>query len=225
MFPESAGNGPLLIRRSLVRVQPGALDESPQRPEIEIAIRSGDKACRLLGQRIGQRLTSDLLADAPLVFPQISEALALDVRHLAFDGSRPHVKVRRAIGPDGMDRPKSEHGVRDARCRTTRTELRRHVAGLTPVVAAVEKKWGRLAFPSITGTRSSQGVFHARRVCVHARRRLRRAARARRRAGRLHVWHGRLSRVRLFRECCRSARWQGVRAPSLPRSLATADSA
>lgn len=47
---------------------------------------------------------------------RISEALALDVRHLALNGSRPHVKVRRAIGPDGMDRPKSEHASATYRC-------------------------------------------------------------------------------------------------------------
>ena len=44
---------------------------------------------------------------------RISEILALDVRHLQLDGSQPHVKVRRAWGRYGMDRPKSTHGVRE----------------------------------------------------------------------------------------------------------------
>lgn len=83
---------------------------------------------------------------------RISEALALDVRHLQLDGSRPHMKVRRALGPDGMDRPKSKHGVRDVPIpAAVVSELRRHVAGLDPVSPATEKQWGRLAFPSATG--------------------------------------------------------------------------
>ena len=83
---------------------------------------------------------------------RISEALALDVRHLALDGSKPHVKVRRAIGPDGFDRPKSEHGVRDLPIAAGLVqELRRHVAALMEPLDHVEREWGRLAFPSVTG--------------------------------------------------------------------------
>lgn len=83
---------------------------------------------------------------------RISEALALDVRHLALDGSRPHVKVRRAIGLDGFDRPKSEHGVRDLPIPAALVhELREHLAALPEPPAEVVREWGRLVFPSLTG--------------------------------------------------------------------------
>jgi integrase len=83
---------------------------------------------------------------------RISEALALDVRHLVLNGSRPHVKIRRAIGPDGFDRPKSEHGVRDVPLPQPLVhELRSHVAGLAAPPADVAAEWGTLAFPSVTG--------------------------------------------------------------------------
>jgi integrase len=84
---------------------------------------------------------------------RISEALALDVRHLILAGARPHVKVRRAYGPDGMDRPKSRHGVRELPLPQPLVhELRVYVAGLQEVPADVAQKWGRLAFPSAAGT-------------------------------------------------------------------------
>ena len=84
---------------------------------------------------------------------RVSEALALDVRHLALTGSRPHVKVRRALGPDGMDRPKSRHGVRDLPLpQPVVHELRQHLAGLPTVPKAIEDAHGRLAFPSSVGT-------------------------------------------------------------------------
>jgi len=84
---------------------------------------------------------------------RISEALALDVKHLSLTGSRPHVKVRRGLGPDGMDRPKSKHGVRDLPLpQPVVHELREHLARLSDHGSAIEAKHGRLAFPSTIGT-------------------------------------------------------------------------
>lgn len=88
---------------------------------------------------------------------RISEALALDVKHVALTGSRPHVKVRRAYGRDGMDRPKSEHGVRDIPLPQSLVhELREHIASLPEPSPTMVKKWGHLLFPSATGAPMSQ---------------------------------------------------------------------
>ncbi|MGI8731099.1 MAG: tyrosine-type recombinase/integrase [Solirubrobacteraceae bacterium] len=84
---------------------------------------------------------------------RVSEAIALDVAHLQLNGSRPHVKVRRAYGRDGMDRPKSEHGVRDVPLPAALVQqLRAHIAALPALPVDVERKWGRLVFPSSVGT-------------------------------------------------------------------------
>jgi len=84
---------------------------------------------------------------------RISEALALDVRHLVLDGSRPHLKVRRAIGPDGFDRPKSKYGVRDIPLpQSIVYDLRAHVAALPALAPDVESECGRLVFASPSGT-------------------------------------------------------------------------
>ena len=84
---------------------------------------------------------------------RVSEAIALDVAHLQLDGSRPHVKVRRAHGRDGMDRPKSEHGVRDVPLPASLVhELRAHIASSPTAPAEAMRKWGRLVFPSAVGT-------------------------------------------------------------------------
>jgi integrase len=44
---------------------------------------------------------------------RISEAVAVQWRHMALNGSRPHVKVRRALVRDRLHPPKSRHGKRD----------------------------------------------------------------------------------------------------------------
>lgn len=91
---------------------------------------------------------------------RISEALALDVEHLRLDGSRPHVRVRRAMTFERrggkvvpmFGRPKSEYGSRDVPLSPELVDvLRGHVARLPTPVDAVAAQWGRLAFPSITG--------------------------------------------------------------------------
>jgi len=69
------------------------------------------------------------------------------------DGPRPVVKVRRAYGSHGFDRPKSRHGVRDVPLpHSVVRELREHLAHLPEPPEATVEKWGRLAFPSSTGT-------------------------------------------------------------------------
>lgn len=102
---------------------------------------------------------------------RVSEALAPDVRHIHLDGSRPHVKVRRAIGAapaDGkrvpkLDRPKSAYGVRDVPLPESLVpELRQQVVKVGPVPAALEAQWGRLVFPSITGTPMDPGNLRSR---------------------------------------------------------------
>jgi integrase len=63
------------------------------------------------------------------------------------------VKVRRAHGRDGMDRPKSEHGVRDVPLPAALVhELREHIAALPAPPAETLRVWGRLVFPSAVGT-------------------------------------------------------------------------
>ncbi len=114
------------------------------------ALTRGEIAAFLLVVHPAWRVFFRLLAATGL---RVSEALALDRQHLSLTGSRPHVKVRRALGPDGMDRPKSKHGVRDVPLPASLVhELREHLAGLPEPAPSVEAKHGRLAFPSTTGT-------------------------------------------------------------------------
>lgn len=95
---------------------------------------------------------------------RVSEALALTVDHFVLDGSRPHVKVRRAFtARGGMDRPKSKHGHREVPLsHSLVSELRRHFNGLPEPDNRVVEKWGRLAFPSSKGTPMSQGNLRRR---------------------------------------------------------------
>ena len=55
------------------------------------------------------RLLGELIASTGL---RISEAIALQRKHLALDGSRPHLKVRRAIVRGRIVPPKTRHGRR-----------------------------------------------------------------------------------------------------------------
>lgn len=59
---------------------------------------------------VRHRTLLELLAGSGL---RISEALALERRHLALDGERPHVRVRRALVRGRTSPPKSRHGRRD----------------------------------------------------------------------------------------------------------------
>lgn len=98
---------------------------------------------------------------------RVGEALALDVAHLRLDGARPHVRVRRALGAERragvltlvLGPPKTRHGHRDVPLPLALAdELRAHVARL-PEAHPV---WGRLAFPSETGTPARYENLHRR---------------------------------------------------------------
>lgn len=102
---------------------------------------------------------------------RISEALALDVEHLRLDGSRPHIRVRRALTIERRDgkvvpkfgRPKSEHAVRDVPLAPELVrDLRGHIAALAPPAADVAVEWGHLAFPSLTGGPMDPGNLRRR---------------------------------------------------------------
>jgi integrase len=56
------------------------------------------------------RLFFRLLAATGL---RISEAVALQWRHVALDGDRPHIKVRRGLVRNRFEPPKSKHGRRE----------------------------------------------------------------------------------------------------------------
>jgi integrase len=78
---------------------------------------------------------------------RISEARALQWRHVHLDGSRPYVKVRRALVKGHMGKPKSKYGKREIPLHNDMVlALRRHHK---------DTEWpGRLdiVFPSLTGT-------------------------------------------------------------------------
>src|SRR3954451_5105794 len=100
------------------------------------------------------RLLFQLLASTGL---RISEALALQWRHLQLDGDRPHVKVRRAIVKGVMGPPKSKHGRREV---PLSAEL---VTGLRAHRAASE--WpgtADLVFPALGGGVTDQSNLRRR---------------------------------------------------------------
>jgi integrase len=77
---------------------------------------------------------------------RISEATALEWRHLALDGDRPHVKVRRAIVRGQVGAPKSKYGRRDVRLPND------FVSTLRKRKTEREGKPGDLVFASERGT-------------------------------------------------------------------------
>jgi len=84
---------------------------------------------------------------------------------LALDGSRPMVKVRRAVDKAGrtMDRPKSEHGARDVPLpHALVVELRAHLARRPEPPADAQRRYGRLVFPSNIGTPMAQNNVRRR---------------------------------------------------------------
>jgi integrase len=100
------------------------------------------------------RLLFRLLASTGL---RISEALALQWRHLQLDGARPHVKVRRAIVKGVMGPPKSKHGRREVPLSADLvTELRAHRS---------TSEWpgmGDLVFPALGGGATDQSNLRRR---------------------------------------------------------------
>src|SRR5207302_115510 len=83
---------------------------------------------------------------------RISEAIGLQRRHLALDGSKPHVKVRRAIVKRREEPPKSRHGKRNVPLSASLvSKLRQHLADASESPTA-------LVFPSSTGTALDLGA-------------------------------------------------------------------
>lgn len=88
---------------------------------------------------------------------RISEAIAVEWRHLQLDGSHPHVKVRRAIVRGRVSPPKTRHGRREVPLGAALvSELRRHHAAT---------EWPGdedLVFPSLTGSALSPNNLRRR---------------------------------------------------------------
>jgi len=81
------------------------------------------------------RTLIELLAATGL---RVSEALALERRHLALDGARPHVRIRRAFVKGRVEPPKSRHGRRDVPVsRALVNRLRADLADLPDVPEAL----------------------------------------------------------------------------------------
>jgi integrase len=104
------------VREGLIRSNPARDVDLPHRPTAESAEEDEARAMStaelstLLGLVPEQwRLFFWFLAATGL---RISEAIALQWRHLQLDGSTPHVKVRRAFVKGRMGPPKSRHGRR-----------------------------------------------------------------------------------------------------------------
>ena len=104
------------VREGLIRSNPARYADLPHRPTAEesedeqVKAMSREELSTLLALIPDRhRLTFRVLAATGL---RISEAVALQWRHLELDGSEPHVKVRRALVKGRMGPPKSRHGRR-----------------------------------------------------------------------------------------------------------------
>ncbi|HEV7586447.1 MAG TPA: site-specific integrase, partial [Solirubrobacteraceae bacterium] len=105
------------VRDGLIRHNPAREVDLPHRPNVErdedetVKAMSTEELSTLLGLIPDRhRLLFRVLAATGL---RISEAIALQWRHLELDGSTPHVKVRRALVKGRMGPPKSRHGRRN----------------------------------------------------------------------------------------------------------------
>jgi integrase len=111
------------VREGLIRSNPARDVDLPHRPTAEdsegedVRAMSRDELATLLALIPGDWQTFfRFLAGTGL---RVSEAIALQWRHLELDGSAPHVKVRRAIVRGRMGPPKSRHGRRASGRATT----------------------------------------------------------------------------------------------------------
>jgi integrase len=155
------------VREGIIRSNPAREVDMPHRPtaedseDEEVRAMTRDELATVLALLPDRwRLFFTVLAATGL---RVSEALALQWRHLQLDGSKPHVKVRRALVRGRMGPPKSKHGRRDMPLD----------AGL--VSALRERRKGSewpgdkdLVFPSLNGAVMSQGNLR-RRVLKPAR--------------------------------------------------------
>ncbi|MGI8592952.1 MAG: tyrosine-type recombinase/integrase, partial [Solirubrobacteraceae bacterium] len=103
-------------QEDLIRTNPAHGVALPHRPRVdeeedEVRVLSRDQLAVLLAVvDVRHRTLFQILAATGL---RISEALALQWKHIHLDGSHPHVKVRRAYTRGAMAPPKTRHGRRD----------------------------------------------------------------------------------------------------------------
>jgi integrase len=137
-------------REGLIRHNPADGLALPHREEIredddeDVKALSREQLAALLAMGAGSDgLLVELVASSGL---RISEAIALQRRHLHLDGSRPHVNVRRAIVRGRVEPPKSRRGRRSVVLPAPLVvKLRDHLAGLDP-------RPEQLVFTSARGT-------------------------------------------------------------------------
>lgn len=105
------------VREGLIRSNPARDVDLPHRPTAEdseheeVRAMSGEELSTLLALFPDRsRLLFKFLAVTGV---RISEAIALQWKHLELDGSSPHVKVRRGLVKGRMGPPKSRHGRRE----------------------------------------------------------------------------------------------------------------
>jgi integrase len=105
------------VREGLIRSNPARDVDLPHRPTVEdseqddVRTMTRDELALLLGLFPGRwRLFFWFLAATGL---RISEAIALQWRHVELDGPTPHVKVRRGLVKGRMEPPKSRYGRRE----------------------------------------------------------------------------------------------------------------
>jgi integrase len=104
------------VREGVIRSNPAREIDLPHRPSVdgteeEIRAMNQQELATLLGLLPERwRLLFWFLASTGL---RISEAIALQWKHLQLDGSMPHVAVRRGIVRGRVEPPKSRHGRRE----------------------------------------------------------------------------------------------------------------
>jgi integrase len=122
-------------REGLIRHNPAVKLALPHREQIreddedEVKTLSRKQVRQLLVRAPEEhRLLLEVLASCGL---RVSEAIALQRRHVHVDAARPHIKIRRAIVKRRVEPPKTKHGRRDVPLAAGLADrLRRHLAGL-----------------------------------------------------------------------------------------------
>ncbi len=144
----------------LIRSNPAREIDLPHRPTAE---QSEDEDVRAMTREQLSTVLALIPPDHRLFFRllaatglRISEAIALQWRHLQLDGDRPHVKVRRALVRGRMGPPKSKHGRRDV---PLATEL---VDALRKRKADTGGDPDALAFTAANGAALNQGNLRRR---------------------------------------------------------------
>jgi integrase len=149
-------------RDGIVRVNPTAEADLPDRPTVEDD--DDDAAVKAMSRKELTTLLALIPAEWKTFFNllagtglRVSEALALQWRHLQLDGSTPHVKVRRAVVRDQVGPPKSRRGKRDIPLdHELVVALRQH---------RKDSEWhedDNLVFPARNGAVMSQGNLRRR---------------------------------------------------------------